>query len=202
MSVKLAPHYRHFSNSMKVLTSFAIFLEFLTVFRNSSGKLRKIWLLEISTIFFKISFLRVPRVLFRVLDSFQIVLQISPNIFYSKTKIRKTIALQRFQIIFENYKEIEIFLWKKRKFSKISFIKSSTSSVQNSGLNSNSSRNKFWYYFLKKIQIQNTKWVESRTLKRTLRILKNEIFKNYSKTLKYHSFLNFDFRTKCIWTYL
>ena len=124
MSVKLAPHYQHFSNFMRVLTSFTIILEFLigfrnssgllmhkkcdfrnaelpsristlskkqifswvlgrfcivleflTVFRNSSGKWRKIRLLRVSTIFLKISLLTVPRVLFRVLYSSQIVLQ-------------------------------------------------------------------------------------------------------------------------------
>ena len=36
MPVKLAPHYQHFSNFMRVLTSFAIFLELLTGFRNRS----------------------------------------------------------------------------------------------------------------------------------------------------------------------
>ena len=142
MSVELAPHYQHFWNIMRVLTSFAIVLEFLigfrnssglqciknaifemrsllhayphywknkffsrvlgtfsivleflTIFRNSSGKLQKIWLLKISTIFFKILFLRVPRVLFRVLDFSQIVLQISLNTFYFKIKIQKTMVL-------------------------------------------------------------------------------------------------------------
>ena len=45
----------------------------------------------------KMSFLRVPRVLLRVLDSSQIVLQISPTTFYSKIKIQKTMVLQSFQ---------------------------------------------------------------------------------------------------------
>ena len=145
MSMNLSSHYRHFSNFMRVLTSFAIViefligfrnssgllmqkicdfrnaeltsrifilseknffswvlgrfiivLEFLTLFRNRSGKSRKKWLLKISTNFFNILFLRVPRVLFRVLDSTQIVLQISPTTFYYKIKIRKTMALQSF----------------------------------------------------------------------------------------------------------
>ena len=39
ISVKLAPHYKHFMNFMGVLTSFAIVLEFLIGFRNSSGLL-------------------------------------------------------------------------------------------------------------------------------------------------------------------
>ena len=151
----------------------------------------------------KISFLRVPRVLFRVLDSFQIVLQISPNTFYSKIKIRKTMALQSFKIIFENFKEFEIFLCEKRKYSKILFFKSlrilfrildSTQIVLEISSNT----------FFKKFKIQNTFCEVSRTLNRTLGILKNEIFKNCLKTLKYHTFLNFDSRTKCmcIWTYL
>ena len=45
----------------------------------------------------KMSFLRVPRVLLRVLGSSQIVLQISPITFYSKIKIQKTMVLQSFQ---------------------------------------------------------------------------------------------------------
>ena len=45
----------------------------------------------------KISLLRVSRVLFRVLDSSQIFLQISPTTFYSKIKIQKTMVLQSFQ---------------------------------------------------------------------------------------------------------
>ena len=61
-------------------------LEFLKVFRNRSGKLSKIWLLKISTIFLKISFLRVPRVLIRVLNSTQIALQISPDTLCSKNQ--------------------------------------------------------------------------------------------------------------------
>ena len=80
---------------------------------------------------FKISFLRVPGVLFRVLDSTQIVLQISRNTLCSKITIRITMVLQSFQIIFENFKEFEIFLWKKRKFSKISFFVSRIDLVQN-----------------------------------------------------------------------
>ena len=48
-------------------------------------------------IFSKISFLEVLRILFRVLNSSQIVLQINPDTFFSsKIKIRKTIALQSF----------------------------------------------------------------------------------------------------------
>ena len=39
ISVKLAPHFQHFSSLMRVLTSFAIVLEFLIGFRNSSGLL-------------------------------------------------------------------------------------------------------------------------------------------------------------------
>ena len=39
MSVKLAPHYQHFSNFMRVLTSFAIVIEILIGFSNSSGLL-------------------------------------------------------------------------------------------------------------------------------------------------------------------
>ena len=50
----------------------------------------------------KISFLRVPRVPLRVLDSSRIVLQISPITFYSKIKIQKTMVLESFQIIFEH----------------------------------------------------------------------------------------------------
>ena len=38
----------------------------------------------------------------RVLDSSQIVLQISPDTLCSKIKIQKTMVLQNFQIIFEN----------------------------------------------------------------------------------------------------
>ena len=151
LPVKLAPHYQHFSNFMRVLTSFAIVLEFLIgfrnssrlamlrkcdfrnaeltsristlsekqifswvlgrfsivleflrVFRNSSSKLRKIWLLKISTIFLKISFLRVPRFLFRVLDSTQKILQISPNRFYSKTKNSKNYSCSKFSKKFQN----------------------------------------------------------------------------------------------------
>ena len=45
----------------------------------------------------KTSYLRVPRVLSRVLDSSQIVLQISPITFYSKIKNQKTMVLQSFQ---------------------------------------------------------------------------------------------------------
>ena len=45
----------------------------------------------------KISYLRVPRVLFRVLDSSRIVLQISPTTLYSKIKIQRTMVLQSFQ---------------------------------------------------------------------------------------------------------
>ena len=37
MSVNFAPHYQHFLNFIRVLTSFAIVLEFLIGFRNSSG---------------------------------------------------------------------------------------------------------------------------------------------------------------------
>ena len=65
-------------------------------------RLRKIQLLKISTIFFKMSFLRVPKVLFGVLYSTPIVLQISPNTFYSKVKILKTMTLQSFQNYFKN----------------------------------------------------------------------------------------------------
>ena len=39
VSVKLAPHYPHFWTFMRVLTSFAIVLEFLICFRNSSSLL-------------------------------------------------------------------------------------------------------------------------------------------------------------------
>ena len=52
--------------------------------------------------FFKISFLRVSKVRFRILDSSQIVLRISPNKFCSKIKIQKTMALQSFQTKFQN----------------------------------------------------------------------------------------------------
>ena len=55
---------------------------------------------------FKISFLRIPTALVRVPDPTQIVLQISPDTFCSKMKIRKTMALQSFQIIFENLLEV------------------------------------------------------------------------------------------------
>ena len=55
-------------NFSRVLGRFSMVLEFLTLFRNSSGKLQKIWLLKMSTIFFKISFSRIPRILFRVMD--------------------------------------------------------------------------------------------------------------------------------------
>ena len=43
--------------------------------------------------------------------------------------------------------------------------------------------------------ICRTNWVEYRTLNRTPETFKNEIFKNYLKTLKYQIFLNFDIRT-------
>ena len=66
-------------------------------FPEFSVKLGKIWLLKISTIFFKILFSRVPRILFTVMNSTQIVLQIIPNTFYSKIKIHKAMALQSFQ---------------------------------------------------------------------------------------------------------
>ena len=127
---------------MIVLTSFAIVLEFLIGFRNISAllmhnKIQKTVTLQSFQKIFKISFWRIPRVLFRVLDSSQIVLQISPITFYSKIKFQKTMVLQSFQ--------------------------------------------------------KNSK---------SLGTLKNKIFKNYLKILKYHSFLNFDFRTKCVWTYL
>ena len=43
--------------------------------------------------------------MFRILDYFQIVLQISLNIFSSKIKIRKTVALRSFLIFYiSNYK--------------------------------------------------------------------------------------------------
>ena len=47
----------------------------------------------------KNSFLKVPGVLFRVLYSTQLVLQISPNTLCPKIKIQKIIALRSFQII-------------------------------------------------------------------------------------------------------
>ena len=47
--------------------------------------------------FCKMSFLKVPKVLLRVLDSTQIVLWISPNTFRSEIKAQKTIAPQSFQ---------------------------------------------------------------------------------------------------------
>ena len=100
---------------MRVLTSFAIVLEFLIGFRNSFGllmhkecdfrnaeptsRISSLSEKQISTIFLEILFLRVPRVLLRVLDSSQIVLQISPDTFCSKIKI---VALQSFQNFFEN----------------------------------------------------------------------------------------------------
>ena len=87
-----------FPSSVKIEHSSRVPVNFI----NSSGKLRKIWLLKISTIFLKISFSRVPKILFRVLDSTQIVLQKIPNTFCFKIKIQKTMTLQNFQIIFEN----------------------------------------------------------------------------------------------------
>ena len=81
----------------------------------------------------KISFLRIPRVLFRVLISSQVILQIGPNKFCSKIKIQKTI------------------------------------------------------------------WVKFGTLNRTFVTLKNEIFKNYLKTLKRHNFFNFDLEQNVLW---
>ena len=42
--------------------------------------------------------------------------------------------------------------------------------------------------------------VESRILNRTLGTFENEIFKNYLKTLKWHNFLDFEFRTKFVGT--
>ena len=51
MSVKLVSHYQHFSNFMRILTSFAIVLEFLIGFKNSSGLLmHKIWDFRIAKI--------------------------------------------------------------------------------------------------------------------------------------------------------
>ena len=59
------------------------------------------------------------------MDSIQIILQISLNRLCSKIKIQKTMVLQSFQIIFENFN-----------------FKSSKISVESSGFYSNSSTNK------------------------------------------------------------
>ena len=50
--------------------------------------------------------------------------------------------------------------------------------------------------------ICSTIWEEFRTLNKILKTSKNEIFEKNLKTLDCHSFLNFDFRTKCVWIYL
>ena len=55
-----------------------------------------------STIFFEISFLRLSRVLYRVMGSSKIVLQINLNTFCSKIKIKKTMTLESFQNYLEN----------------------------------------------------------------------------------------------------
>ena len=63
----------------------------------SKIKIQKTMVLQSFQKILKISYLRVPRVLFRVLDSSQIVLQIIPITFYSKIKIQKNMVLQSFQ---------------------------------------------------------------------------------------------------------
>ena len=175
---------------MIVLTSFAIVLEFLIGFRNISAllmhnKIQKTVTLQSFQKIFKISFWRIPRVLFRVLDSSQIVLQISPITFYSKIKFQKTMVLQSFQKILKIP-----FL----RVSRVLFrVLNSTQIVLPISPNTLFSKIKIQKTMVLQIFEKNSK---------SLGTLKNKIFKNYLKILKYHSFLNFDFRTKCVWTYL
>ena len=185
----------------RVLGKLSIVPEFLKHFRNSSGKLRKIWLKN-STIFSKSHFW-VPTVLFRVLHSFQIVLQITLNTFYSKIKIQKTMALQSFQ------KNFKISLSKCHSFLNFNFrtkcmwtyLKNYFRRIQNSKQNSLNLLTLwnflgaviFWILISQQTVfgfICRTIWEESRTLNKTLRTLKNEIFKKIVEILSSHIFRN------------
>ena len=68
----------------------------------------------------KISYLSVPRVLFRVLSSSKIVLQISPITFYSNIKIQKNVVLQSFQKILKiSYLRVPGVLFRVLDFTQI-----------------------------------------------------------------------------------
>ena len=70
--------------------------------------------------FFLISFSRVPRVLFRVLDHTKIVLPISHNTFCSKIKIQKPMVLQSFQQNFKiSFSRVPRVLLRVLDFTKI-----------------------------------------------------------------------------------
>ena len=89
MSVKLAPHYQHFSNFMRVLTSFAIFLEFMIRFSNSSSFLMdKICDLRNAELTSGFSTLSEKQIFFRDLGRFSIVLDFPTLFRNSSGKLR------------------------------------------------------------------------------------------------------------------
>ena len=76
MSVKFVPHYKHFSNLMRVLTLFVLVLEFLIGFRKSSGLLmHKICDFRNAELTSRISTISEKQIFPRVLRRFSIVLK-------------------------------------------------------------------------------------------------------------------------------
>ena len=129
ISAKLAPHYQHFSNFIRVLTSFVIVLEFLIGLRKIScllmHKICDFWNLKLTS---RISTL-------------------SEKIFFSRVLVRLSIVLE-FLTLFRNSSAKLRKIWL-HKISTIFFqnliFKSSKSSIQSFGLYSNSSTNKTKY---------------------------------------------------------